>query len=95
MCGPPTRKYTSDSVVGFDGSFFFGLELPFFLPTWSSTGDSTGPASIVTPATITPGRRRRQRDRPADRGERRVAEPSTTVSARLTRCVARRRRRPA
>ena len=50
MCGPPTRKYTSESVVGLDGSlfaFFLG-----FLPTCRSIGDSTVPASIVTPMMI-------------------------------------------
>src|SRR5919109_1879192 len=49
MCGPPTRKYTSDSVVGLDGSFFLGLLLLFFVPTCRRSGDSTLPASIVTP----------------------------------------------
>src|SRR5512134_2136606 len=51
--GPPTRKYTSESVVGLDGSLF---ELCLgFLPTCRRNGDSTVPASIVRPATITPG----------------------------------------
>src|SRR5918999_4179295 len=46
--GPPTRKYTSDSVVGFDGSPFPQPARPFFLPTRRSTGDTTVPASTVT-----------------------------------------------
>ena len=52
MCGPPTRKYTSESVVGLCGLLALW---PCWRPTRSRTGDSTVPASIVTPATITPG----------------------------------------
>src|SRR5215204_3597660 len=40
-CGPPTRKYTSESVVGLDGSL---LELFLaLLPICRSLGDSTAP----------------------------------------------------
>jgi len=84
-CGPPTRKYTSDSVVGLDGSFFFGLELPFFLPTCRSTGDSTRPASIVTPATMTPGTSATVSGiAPSTAVSVACPRPRTTVSARLT-----------
>src|SRR4029453_6773226 len=47
MCGPPTRKYTSDRVVGLVGLLALW---PCSRPTRSRTGDSTLPASIVTPA---------------------------------------------
>ncbi len=52
MCGPPTRKYTSDSVIGLRGVLWLR---PCLRPTRSSTGDSFRPASMVTPATTTPG----------------------------------------
>src|SRR3954452_8095968 len=50
-CGPPTRKYTSDSVVGFEAELW---SRPYFDPTSNSVADWVLPASTVTPATTAP-----------------------------------------
>ena len=84
MCGPPTRKYTSESVIGLAGSTFFAWPLPGW-PTWSSTGDSTVPASIVTPATTMPGASATfSGTAPSTAVSVAWPMPSTTVSARFT-----------
>src|SRR5215204_1949182 len=82
-CGPPTRKYTSLSVVGSAGSLLWLL--PCALPTRSSAGELTGPASTVTPATTTPGTSATVSGTEPPTAVR-VAWPSprTTVPARLT-----------
>ena len=48
---PPMRKNTSLSVVGSAGS----LLCAFGVPTSSSTGEFIGPASNISPASLTPG----------------------------------------
>ena len=48
---PPMRKNTSLSVAGSAGSLLWA----FGVPTWSSTGELTGPASNISPASFTPG----------------------------------------
>src|SRR3982751_5291997 len=82
-CGPPTRKYTSDSVVGFAGD-----DQPNPWPTRSSTGDFDGPASNVTPATTTPGTLATSSGiAPWDAVRVACPSPRTTVSGRHTRML--------
>ena len=87
-CGPPTRKYTSDSVVGSKRWRFF--ELPWWPPLadLQEHGRLLVPASIVIPATTTPGTSATVIGT-APRTAVSVAwpMPSTTVPARLTAMV--------
>ncbi len=82
MCGPPTRKYTSLSVIGFAGSSTLSLSAA---PTRSSTGESSVPASMVTPATTMPSASfTSSGTAPPTAVSVAWPSPSTTVFARLT-----------
>ena len=97
MCGPPTRKYTSLSVMGFAASALFPWPLPPALPTRMSTGESVVPASMVIPAMTMPAASfDLDRNSAAHRRERRVPEAEHDgVGALRPRSCGRRRRRPA
>ena len=56
MCGPPIRKNTSWIAVGSSPRpwlYPWPFE-PCSVPTWSSTGELTGPASMIRPEMSTP-----------------------------------------
>ena len=75
------RKNTSCSAVGSLGSLLWA----FGVPTWSSTGEFTGPASKISPEISTPGTSATVIGTTPFCGTS-VAKPSpsTTVSARFT-----------
>ena len=54
-CGPPIRKKTSESVVGSFGSLRPAPLSPWPVPTRSSTGEFTAPASNISSDTSIPG----------------------------------------
>ena len=72
-CGPPTRKYTSDSVVGLAGSIFFGPAAGLADPQQHRRLDGAGvdrDAGDDDAGHVGD----RQRHRAVDRGERRVPQ---------------------
>src|SRR4051812_8079367 len=84
-CGPPTRKNTSCSAVGWEATLWGTPLLPFFEPICTRTGELTGPASTVMPATSMPGTSPVLRTTfPLAAVRVAMPRPSTTVSARFT-----------